>query len=161
MEKINVEELKAVPQLKLLKDIRDAAEQILVGRMGKLIDDEKLMKVDEMFENGNLSILSSCFESNLTTLSALEKQKDSINIIDISNCNNKITDYCLDEFKEFPPYLQTNMCLTPDGQKYAWPGNKGKVPYEMAWRKKYEGFKLKGLIEILAAAAKYKGKLIV
>lgn len=154
-------ELKGPTQLKLLKTVRDAAEQILVGRIGKLIDDEKLMKVDEMFENGNLSIIATCFEDNLTTLEELEKRKDSTNIIDISNCNNKIGDYSLDEFKEFPPYLQTNMCLTPDGKKYAWPGNKGKVPYEMMWRKKYEGFKLKGLVEILARAKQYKGKLIV
>lgn len=152
---------KAAAQLKLLKTVKDAAEQVLVQRVGRLLSDEHLLKVDELFENGNLAILGECFTGYLTTLADLDKKKDSINIIDVSNCENKIIEYSLDEFKDFPPYLQTNLCISPDGKKYEWPGNNGKVPYEMAWRKKYEEFKLGGLKEIMILATKYKGRLIV
>lgn len=152
---------KHTQQMKLLKEVANAAEQILVGRISRIINDDHNLKIDELFENGNLAILSECFTDNLTTLAELDKKKDTINIIDISNCDNKIIEYSLDEFKNFPPYLQTNLCISPEGKKYEWPGNKGKVPYEMAWRKKYEEFKLGGLREIMEHAIKYRGRLIV
>ncbi len=148
-------------QLKLLKTVKDAAEQIVVGRISRILANEQMLKIEELFENGNLSILAECFKDYLTTIGDLEKAKESINIIDISNCENQIIEYSLDEFKNFPPYLQTNLCISAEGKKYEWPGNNGKVPYEMAWRKKYEEFKLGGLREIMERANKYKGKLIV
>lgn len=154
-------ELKPVKQIALLQKVTNAAEDILVNRMTRLLGDDKLFKVEELFENGNLSIMSTCFENYLTTLDKLGKSKDTIDVIDISNCDNEIIKYSLDEFKDFPPYLQTNLCISPEGKKYPWPGNSGPIPQEMMGRKKYEEFKLGGLREIVERAQKYKGKLIV